>query len=135
MVIRELEILCLVTGILAISGCGGIKPVTGGTVGALKVAGQLLSDIQVTVHRVEGTATEAVGFGTTDQEGLFELVTNEAQGPLVLDAGEYRFTLESAGAPVQFPEEYSKPETTPLTKVWGDGNGELELQVPTAVIQ
>ena len=61
------KIVCFIVAVLAISGCGGVKPVTGGTIGTLKVSGQLLSDIQVTVHRVEGTSTHPIGFGTTDQ--------------------------------------------------------------------
>jgi hypothetical protein len=118
----------------ALPGCGGVKPVAGGTHGTLKVAGQLLSDIQVTVHQVEGGSTRPVGFGTTIADGIFELVTNGALGPLWLDAGEYRFTLESAGAPVQFPKEYTRADTTPLKRTWAGGDSNLELEVPTAVI-
>ncbi len=112
----------------ALAGCGGVKPVTGGTSGTLSFGDQLLSDIQVTVHQLDGTSFQNVGFGVTDRDGWFELVTNRAQGPLVLDAGEYRFTLESAGAPVQVPKEYSQAETTPLKVSWS-GDGELELKV------
>jgi prepilin-type N-terminal cleavage/methylation domain-containing protein len=47
----------------ALPGCGGVKPVAGGTHGTLKVAGQLLCDIQVTAHQVEGGSTRVVGRG------------------------------------------------------------------------
>ena len=119
----------------ALPGCGGVKPVAGGTQGTLKVAGQLLSDLQVTAHQVKAGSTRPVGFGTTIADGTFKLVTNRAQGPLWLDAGEYRFTLESAGAPVQFPKEYTHADTTPLKLTWAGGDGNLELEVATAVIQ
>ena len=134
-VLQKSEMLVLLLVAAALPACGGVKPVAGGTQGTLKVAGQLLSDIQVTVHQVEGGPAHPVGFGTTIADGTFELVTNGAQGPLWLDAGEYRFTLESAGAPVQFPKEYTHADTTPLKRTWAGGDGDLELEVPTAVIQ
>ena len=116
----------------ALAGCGGVKPVTGGTQGTLKVGGQLLSDIQVTVHRVDGDTIESIGFGTTDNDGVFELVTNGAKGPLWLEEGEYRFTLESAGAPVQFSPEYALPTKTPLRVSWAGSEQDLELTASLA---
>lgn len=107
-----------------------MKPVAGGTTGTLRVGGELLSDIQVTVHQVEGGSTRPLGFGVTDLEGSFELVTNGAQGALWLSPGEYRCTLESAGAPVQLPKEYFKPDTTPLKISWSAGDRSLDLDVP-----
>jgi hypothetical protein len=132
---RKPELFMLMMMAATLPGCGGMKPVAGGTEGTLKVAGQLLSDIQVTVHQVEGGSTRPVGFGTTIADGTFKLVTNGAQGPLWLNAGEYRFTLESAGAPVQFPKDYAHADTTPLKLTWADGGSHLELEVPTATIQ
>jgi hypothetical protein len=116
-----------------LAGCGGVKPVTGGTIGTLRIGGELLSEIQVTVHEVEGTSMQAVGFGVTDRDGLFELVTNGAHGPLILPPGEYRFTLESAGAPVQIPKEYTQPDTTPLKVSWSGGDDDLNLDVPISL--
>lgn len=121
-------IVCLLL-ILLHAGCGGARPVVGGTDGSLRVSGILLSETQVTVHRLEGGAYRPVGFGITDSDGTFQLVTNGAKGPLRLVRGEYRCTLESAGAPVQFPIEYAKPETTPLKIVWSETDRNLELQV------
>lgn len=125
---RQCLLLFLTTSLLA--GCGGVRPVAGGTQGTLSFGDQLLSDIQVTVHQIEGGSWQCVGFGVTDREGSFELVTNGANGALWLSPGEYRFTLESAGAPVQIPKEYSQAESTLLKVSWSGGNSELELKVP-----
>lgn len=114
----------------AMLGCGGPRPVTGGTPGVLHAGTGTLSDIQVTVHEIDGTTSRPIGFAITDSNGEFELVTNGAQGPLLLSAGEYRCTLESAGAPVQLPIEYAKAETTPLKISWSDDTVELNLEIP-----
>src|SRR5262245_36355928 len=92
----------LLFGVLAVlpAGCGGVHPVVGGTPGSLHAGDDFLSDIQVTVYQTEGGLMQAVGFGVTDHDGAFELATNGARGPLRLAPGEYRCTLESAGAPL-----------------------------------
>ena len=112
------------------SGCGGVEPVTGGTTGTLHVGRELLSDIQVTIHRVEGGSTEPIGFGVTRFDGSFELMTNGAQGPLWLTPGEYRFTLESSGAPVEFPKQYHQAATTPLKVSRSSAEETLDLKIP-----
>ena len=111
-------------------GCGGPQPVTGGTPGTLRVGSELLSDFQVTIHQVEGTTTEPIGFGVTGADGSFQLVTNGAQGPLWLSAGEYRCTLESAGAPLVIPKQYTQATRTPLKVTWPTGDEQLNLDVP-----
>ncbi|MBI3866682.1 MAG: hypothetical protein HY290_32780 [Planctomycetia bacterium] len=122
--------IVVLTGLLAaLSGCGGVKPVVGGTQGELRVAGALLSDVQVTVHQVDGNSTRPVGFAVTDIDGAFELVTNGARGALWLSPGEYRITLESAGAPVQFSQEFARAETTPLKVSWAADDTDLEIEV------
>jgi hypothetical protein len=68
-----------------------------------------------------------VGFAVTSLDGSFELVLNGARGPLWLSPGEYRFTLESAGSPVQLPHEFAGPDTTPLSVVWSADDGDLDL--------
>ena len=113
-----------------LAGCGGVKPVTGGTRGILHSGTDTFSEMQVTVHQIEGSEIHPIGFAVTKSDGAFELVSNDAEGPLVLTAGEYRCTLESAGAPLRFPKEYAKPETTPLKVTWSNGDVELDLKVP-----
>ncbi|MCY2964235.1 MAG: hypothetical protein NT069_11475 [Planctomycetota bacterium] len=132
--LRRAFCIVIAAGFCAVAGCGGVKPVTGGTKGTLRIGGELLSEIQVTVHRVEGTALQTVGFGVTTHDGSFELVTNGAQGPLRLVPGDYRFTLESAGAPFQVSQEFGRPETTPVKSTWGAGDVTLNLDVPVTAI-
>jgi hypothetical protein len=130
---RFRRIVPLLVSLAMLAGCGGVRPVTGGTEGTLAFGEQLLSDIQVSVHERDGTKFTCIGFGVTDRDGVFTLVTNGAKGPLWLSRGEYCFTLESAGAPVQIPAEYSQPETSPLKVSWSGGDDELELKVATAL--
>ncbi|HEY2253097.1 MAG TPA: hypothetical protein VGH74_18620 [Planctomycetaceae bacterium] len=115
-------------------GCGGVKPVPGGTAGTLSAGGDVLAEIQVTIHQVEGGSPRSIGFGVTDRDGWFELVTTGARGPLWLAAGEYRCTLESAGAPIEIPKEYARAETTPLKVSLSADGSELDLEIPTALL-
>ena len=116
--------------VAALPGCGGPQPVSGGTPGTLRVGSELLSDFQVTIHEVKGTSAEPVGFGVTRADGSFQLMTNGAQGPLWLSPGEYRCTLESAGAPLVIPKQYTQATTTPLQVTWSTDDENLELTVP-----
>ena len=116
--------------LIVAAGCGGgARPVSGGTAGALYSGGDPLGDIQVTVHQLEGMSFETIGFAATHADGSFELVTPGAQGPLRLTPGEYCCTLESVGAPITIPKEYTKAETTPLKVTWESGDANLELEL------
>jgi hypothetical protein len=121
--------LLLAAAAVSLAGCGGVQPVAGGTAGTLSFGDQLLSDIQVTVYESDGGSWTPIGFGVTDREGWFELVSNGARGALWLSPGEYRFTLDSAGAPVQIPTEYTQADSTPLKSSWSEQDGELELKL------
>lgn len=121
--------LFLAAAAVSVSGCGGVQPVPGGTAGTLSFGDQIMSDIQVTVHQSDGGSWKPIGFGVTDREGWFELVSNGAQGALWLSPGEYRFTLDSAGAPVQIPQQYTRAESTPLKSSWSEQDDELELNL------
>ena len=122
--------LKLMVLLLVAAGCGGgPRPVTGGTAGELHAGGDPLGDIQVTVHQIEGTSFEAIGFAATRADGSFELVTPGAAGPLRLTPGEYCCTLESVGAPITIPREYTRAETTPLKVNWEPGDTNLELEL------
>lgn len=116
------------------TGCGP-RPVTGGTPGTLRAGGELLSDIQVNVFQLEGGTWKPIGFGLTGLQGEFALFTPGAQGPLTLIPGNYRFTVESAGAPIFFPPEYAQAETTPLTITWPTSTSLLTLDVPLVLTQ
>jgi uncharacterized iron-regulated membrane protein len=110
-------------------GCGP-RPVTGGTPGVLIANGQPLAEVQINVHQMVDNKPQKVGFGISDSDGSFSLVKNEAKGLLRLAPGEYRCTLESAGAPIQVPPEYAAWETTPLNITWREEMRMLELVLP-----
>jgi hypothetical protein len=131
---RFRRIVPLLVSLVTLAGCGGVRPVTGGTEGTLDFGDQLLSDIQVSVHERDGTKFTYIGFGVTDRDGGFTLVTDGAKGPLWLSPGEYCFTLESAGAPVEIPNEYLQPETSPLKVSWSGGEDGLELKVASKLL-
>jgi hypothetical protein len=118
---------------LVMAGCGGVQSVPGGTAGTLRAGDDVLAEIQVTIYQVDGVSSRPIGFGVTDRDGWFELVTSGARGPLWLSPGEYRCTLESAGAPLEIPKEYARAETTPLKVSWSAGSSELDLGISTAM--
>ncbi len=111
------------------TGCGP-RPTPGGTAGRLTSGGLPLSEVQLTIHGVEGTEFRALGIAVPSADGEFRLVTMEARGPLRLTPGEYRGTLESLGAPVVIPPEYTSPATTPWKIQWSDSSQLLQLEAP-----
>lgn len=127
---RVSPLLSLVACLLVAAGCGGAKPVTGGTSGTLRCGPQPLGDIQLTLHQPQESGFRTIGFGLTRPDGSFDLLAQGATGPLWLTAGDYVCTLESAGAPVQFPKEYLSPKTSPLKVRWSDEMTRLDLEGP-----
>jgi hypothetical protein len=125
-----LDLVLLIVNV-ALAGCGGARPVAGGSAGALHAGDVMLCDIQVTIHQMDGGSSRVVGFGVSGPDGRFALVQNGAKGPLWLSPGEYRCTVESVGSvPVRFPKEYAKAETTPLKISWTSDKHQLDLDVP-----
>lgn len=112
-----------------LTGCGS-PAVQGGTSGVLQCGTERISDIQLTLYQNTGSGFEPVGFAQTGPEGAFQLLKPRATGPLWLPTGEYVCTLESTGAPVQFPKEYASPGTTPLKVSWKEGAESLALAGP-----
>lgn len=105
------------TGALAmtilLAGCSGAPdPVTGGTKGTLTSGGVPLSQMQINAFNTTG---EMIGRGYLASDGSFELINQDQSGPLVLPNGTYRFTIESLGAEVLTPKQYTDPATTPLS--------------------
>jgi len=126
---RRRSFRVLLVALAFATGCG-VKPVPGGTNGTLRSEQGPLGDVQITLHSQVDRGFQPVGFGVADAEGQFQLYANGAQGPLWLPAGEYSCTLESAGSPLQIPDEYQRPESSPLRFVWESGDGQLDLEVP-----
>ena len=125
----------LILPALILAGCGGATPVAGGTKGVLHAGDELLGDIQITVHAKDGTAWKPLGFGVTAFDGSFKLVTSGAKGPLWLSPGEYRCTLESAGAPVAIPVELTQADTTPLKITRSAESTALDVRAPKLLPQ
>ncbi|WP_425615027.1 hypothetical protein NA78x_004915 [Anatilimnocola sp. NA78] len=125
----RLLMLLLMVGIVCLPGCGA-RPVTGGTKGSLRGGGSPLSDLQVTIHSQQTGAWTPIGFAVSSTDGTFELFSNGAKGSLFLQPGEYRCTLESAGAPLRVPPVYARAETTPLKVLWPTPSQSLDLELP-----
>ena len=77
---------------------------------------------------------QPIGFGNTAVDGSFLLYTPGADGPLWLEPGDYVFTLESLGPPVQFPDVYVNAETSPLKVTWSREMQTLALKAPESLI-
>jgi uncharacterized iron-regulated membrane protein len=116
-----------------LTGCGP-TPITGGTPGTLRDAAQPLAEMQITIYRQEGSTWQPIGQAVTAADGKFELVTTSALGPLRLEAGDYRCTLESVGAPARIPAEYAQAGTTPLRPAWTADSRQLDLAVPVQLV-
>lgn len=115
------------TSVVLIGCAGRVRGVTGGTAGELHCSGAPLGDIRITIHQIDPDGTEPIGFAETRSDGAFELVTMEAAGPLKLVPGDYCYTLESVGAPISIPKEFTKPETTPMKMTWAADDLVIDL--------
>ena len=113
--------------IIFLSGCAR----TGGegTQGILRQAHEPLGNTRVTVNRVVKNSIESIGFGVSDADGTFQLVTGADGRGLRLPAGDYCFTLKSVGAQVRIPNEYAQVNLTPLRLSWLGGDQHLELEM------
>lgn len=115
--------------LLLVTGCGGPRPITGGTPGVLRAGGEVLAEVQVTVHQLDVAGPRPIGFAVTGADGTFQLVTNRAREALQLPPGDYCFTLESAGSPARIPVTLARAETTPLKRKWSASDASLTLEV------
>lgn len=116
--------------VVVATGCGGPRGVTGGTQGVLRSGDVRLAEIQLTIHQLSGSTYVPLGFGTTRSDGTFELVTNGAKGPLRLNAGQYKCTMESIGSPLTIPVQYRTPFESTLTLTWKPEQRLIDLDVP-----
>ena len=117
----------------AIIGCGRVDTVpdtSGGTTGKIHNGREPLVGIQVTVHQVDGDSTEPIGVAASRLDGSFELATMDGTCACQLPAGDYRCTLESAGAPIAIPTVFAKPDTTPLKIALSMDDEAIDLKVP-----
>ncbi len=119
-------LLCM---ILFAIGCSSEPvPIVGGTTGTLTSGGKPMSQIQVNVYD-DKNAMVPIGRGNVGYDGTFALVTHSGLDALELPAGTYFFTVESVGAEVEIPSQYTQPNETPLVVTHQDGES-LNLSVP-----
>jgi len=114
----------------SLAGCGGVRPVKGGTPGVLQVTDQVASDLQLTLFREQNGSWQPIGFATTGEGGRFELLLPGAAGPLRLEPGAYRVTVESAGSELILPPELGQVATTPVQFQWVGTEPSLQLSLP-----
>lgn len=110
-------------------GCGEVKSVKGGTSGILLIDDTAMSDMQITFYQEDVSPPKPVGFAISTGAGRFEVLQNGAAGPLYLPAGEYRCTVETAGAPIDLPKEYLDPNETPVMVNWTEDEPMLVVKV------
>ncbi len=131
--IRKFRLTLIPLLLAAIIGCGRVETVpdtSGGTSGKIHNGREPLVGIQVTLHQVDGDSTEPIGVAASRLDGSFELATMDGTCACQLPAGEYRCTLESAGAPITIPTEFTRPETTPLKIELSKDDEAIDLKVP-----
>jgi hypothetical protein len=114
--------------VTTVSGCGE-RPVKEGTQGVLRFNDEPIANIRVTVNRIDRKGVKPVGYGVTEADGTFQVVTQGGRAGLKLTPGDYCCTLKSMGASVRIPNHYAEVNTTPLKVSWSEGDTRLDLQV------
>lgn len=131
----DLRYFILAIVLTGLAGCGNATPgIAGGTAGKLSFGNDVSSDIRITVYEAQAGSFRPIGFGNSAADGSFVLYSPAADEPLWLQPGDYAFTLESLGPPVQFPDEYLNAETSPLKVTWSVEMPTLELKAPEELI-
>lgn len=118
-----------------LAGCGsGTTSAQGGTPGKLTFGSNVSSDIRITIYHSVAGGFQELGFANTTGDGSFVLYNSGATEPLWLEPGDYVFTLESIGPPVQFPKDFLKPESTPLKVNWTSEMDSINLETPEELL-
>ncbi len=120
---------------IGLFGCSVPTVSKDGSTGALKFGTQALGDICVVVHKKDGAAFQQLGFGTTDGTGSFFLLKTGGQEALILEPGDYSFTLEPVGPQIAFPPIYREPEKSPLKTTWTADMTSLDLNAPEELLK
>lgn len=103
--------------------------VSGGTVGSLIAGDVPLPDFEVKVH--DAADLSLLGFGTTGNDGRFQLVQSKGDAPLVLTPGEYVMTLASIGpAAPRISQAYTNASKSSLKVTWKPQDKSLDLKIP-----
>ena len=116
-------------------GCSESTVSKDGSAGTLTFGTQTLGDICVVVHKKDGAAFQQLGFGTTDGSGNFFLLKTVGEEALILEPGDYSFTLEPVGPQIAFPANYLQPEKSPLMTTWTADMTSLDLNAPQELLK
>jgi hypothetical protein len=118
-------------GVLLSTGCSSTPTnvVSGGTSGSLVAGDVPLPDFEVKVH--DAANLNLLGFGTTGNDGRFQLVQSKGDSPLVLTAGNYVMTLASIGpAAPRISQAYTIASKSSLKVTWKPEDKSLDLKIP-----
>jgi hypothetical protein len=126
-ILHAFRVLILVLFLASLPGCRE-RPVKEGTQGVLRFNNEPVANIRVSVNRVDPKGVKAVGYGVTEADGTFQLVTHGGRAGLKLAPGDYCCTLKSMGASVRIPNHYAEVNTTPLKLSWSDSDTSLNLE-------
>lgn len=121
--------------VCTLHGCSEPTVSQDGSIGTLHFGTQTLGDICVVVHKTDGTTFQQAGFGTTDGTGKFFLVKSDGQEALILEPGDYSFTLEPVGPQISFPAVYLQPAKSPLKTTWTADMKTLDLNAPEELLK
>jgi hypothetical protein len=128
LILRVFRVVILLLFAVPLSGCGE-RPIKEGTQGVLHFNNEPVANIRVTVNCVNRKGVKPVGYGVTEADGTFQLVTHGGRAGLKLAPGDYCCTLKSIGSSVRIPNHYAEVNTTPLKVSWSEGDSRLDLQV------
>lgn len=120
----------LICSLLSI-GCSSTQTnvVSGGTTGSLVAGDVPLPDFEVKVH--DAADLKLIGFGTTGNDGRFQLVQSKGDAPLVLTPGNYVMTLASIGpAAPRISQAYTNASKSSLKVTWKSEDKSLDLKIP-----
>ncbi|HEY0982590.1 hypothetical protein [Schlesneria sp.] len=124
----------VITWGLLISGCGKPREIPGGTPGIIHAGGDVVGDVHISIYRMndEDSVDETpVAFAISAHDGQFELRQSGSLEGASLEAGDYRFTVESAGEIyLAWPGDYRKPARSPLRLTWNEDDQQIDLEVP-----
>lgn len=113
---RNLILLLIALHLIGfITGCSDdAVPIDGGTAGKLTSDGKAMSQMELTFYSDSPFSGSPVAYGAVQNDGAFELVDAPRTEAIELEPGDYRVTVESLGADVEIPKQYSDPSKTTL---------------------
>jgi len=114
--------------LLTLAGCSRAPVPTGGTIGRLTLGGAPLAEVRI---EVLDDQRKVIGFGQTDPQGAFTIVSGDGKSPLTLSAGSHGVRLAPLGpVPPPLPTEAMDPARSTLRiEVGADGRA-ADLDLP-----